>query len=338
MRTLLAQVSDALLLPRSLSHTHCSRRGAIHVVRTIHIEWNIHLEQQRTHLIRRRRWYCMLCRGPHHVNPCTLSPGSVFYCNTDYSALPPTCRSSRNRTTQIHESPPPTAYHTATPVCGGNTVVFLGGGKNWGSSAVIFLLDAVGLKWSSFETAGGINLSGQRYLHTAIAMTGQDIDNNSGDTQVQQGDPTTSPSSQAAAAPGDAASPLAESESIDAAAAGEAQVPAPDVILWNPVGPARRGSVPVSARSGSSEKGAAAAAKKKPGAREGATAAKKAGSKEAAKGSGDSGGVDHPGDYNIDGAVPDVDDSGPPVFERILIFGGIVNEAAVIGVSRGWTQ
>lgn len=238
---------------------------------------------------------------------------------------------------KIHGSPPPAAYHTATPVCGGKTVVFVGGGKSWGPS-VVFLLDAVGLNWSSFEITGGIGLSGQRCLHSAISVTGEDIDND-GDPQPQQGGPL----SPASAAPGDAASPPNQSEHIDDAvaatiASGEL---APDVKLWNPVVPGR-GAVPVSARSAGSEKGAAtgsAAAKKKAGTKEGAAAAKKSGGKEAiCNSSGSRSGIDNPGDDNIDGAVPDADGGAPPVFERILIFGGVVDEAAVSGVSCEWGE
>ena len=200
------------------------------------------------------------------------------------------------------------------------------------------MLDTIGLNWSSFDTGSGIGgLSGQRCLHTAISVTGEDMDN-AGDTQ--QGDPTSSPSSPAAGATGDAASPPTQRESIDVAAAAGASGVAPGVRLWNPAGPAGRATVPVSARSAGSDKGAAAgglAAKKKAGAKEGATASKKAGSKEAAKNSGGSGGVDCAGDGNVDGAGADVDCGDPPVYERILVFGGIVDEAAVSGVSYGWT-
>ena len=202
-----------------------------------------------------------------------------------------------------------------------------------------FLLDAVGLNWSSFDMTGGIALLGQRCLHTAIAVTGEDIDNG-GDALLQKGGPNASPSSADDAGNGDgAASPAVQRESIDATAAAEAQTAASSgVILWNPVGPAGRGSVPVSARSADSEKvstAGAAAAKKKPGAKDGATAAKKAGSKEQAKTGSDSCGVDHHADDNIASAVPDAGDGGRPMFERILIFGGIMDEAAVSGVSTG---
>lgn len=103
--------------------------------------------------------------------------------------------------------------------------------------------------------------------------------------------------------------------------------------LWGPVGPAGGEGVPVSARSAGSEKGAltgavAAGAKKKGGGKEGA--AKKPASNEAAKYRSGIGGFDNPGDD--DTVVPDADGGAPPVFERILIFGGIVDEATVSGV------
>lgn len=196
------------------------------------------------------------------------------------------------------------------------------------------------MNWSSFETTGGIGgLSGQRCLHTAIPVTGEDIDN-ADDTQLSQGDPAASPSSSATAVLGTAAPPPTQKESIDdAAAEAEASGAAPAVKLWNPVGTAGAAG-PVSARSAGSEKGTAAglaATKKKAGAKEGASAPKKAGGKEAAKNSSGNGGADRAGDDNIDGAGPDVDGGAPPVFERIVIFGGIVGEAAVSGVSCGWT-
>lgn len=60
--------------------------------------------------------------------------------------------------------PPPAAYHSATPINNGKKVVFLGG-KEWGSS--VFLLDAVGVTWSSLEVAG----LRARIMHTAVVVT-----------------------------------------------------------------------------------------------------------------------------------------------------------------------
>lgn len=217
---------------------------------------------------------------------------------------------------------------------------------------MIFLLDTVGLNWSSFEATGGAGLSGRRCLHTAISVTGEDAGGNDDDgadtQQPQQGGPTTSKSLSAAASssPSDAAaSPPTESDNntdvVAAPTAVASGVVAPDVRLWDPVVPAGGCGAPASARSAGSEKGGpavvaggGAAAKKKAGTKGGAAAAgKKAGSKEAVN---KKGGIDTPAvNDSIDhGVVPDIDGGSPPVFERILIFGGVVDEAAVSGVSR----
>lgn len=238
----------------------------------------------------------------------------------------------------IH-SPPPAAHHSATPVGEGRTVVFIGGGKSWGPS-LIFLLDAVELNWSSFEVTGGIGLSEQRCLHTAVAVSGIGIDGD-GDTQRQERDAPSPPSSDPAALEG-TASPPAQTESAGDTATTAADEPAaPAVQLWDPVAPRGGGTAtPVSARSTGSEKssaaGAAAATKKKTGAKEGATAAKKTatGSKEAAHaGSSGKTGIDGSLGDHVTGDEVDGGGGPAPVFERILIFGGIVDEAAVDGVS-----
>lgn len=254
-------------------------------------------------------------------------PLPVAVSQADLCTLLPDCTSFLPKQLEIHESPPPAAYHTATPVSEGKTVVFVGGGKNWGSS-VVFLLDTVGLNWSSFETIGGGNgLSGPCCLHTAVAVTGEDLADR-GDPQAHQADPTTSPASPAAEAP---------AGHVDAAAATEASGDAPDVRLWSPVGPTGRGEGPISARSTGSDKGTAtgaAAAKKKSGTKEAAATAKKSASKEPDKKSR----IDNPNpshDNTDGGGVPEYDGGAPPVYESIIIFGGIVNEAAVSGVSFG---
>lgn len=216
--------------------------------------------------------------------------------------------------------PPPAAYHSATPVNGGRVVVFIGGGKNWGPSSV-FLLDTVGLIWSSFEATGGIGLSGQRCLHTAISVTGVETrDSNDDDQHPEESgaQPTTSVTENAAS--DDPTSPSTPRER-----GGKEEAAAPTVQLWGPV-VAGAGAVPGSARSAGSEKSAVAAAsgKKKPGAKEGSAGSKK---KDAVKSETVVGNV-------VDGSDPDTGGGDPPVFESVLIFGGIVGSAAVSGVSR----
>ena len=69
--------------------------------------------------------------------------------------------------------PPPTAYHSASPMNGGEVVVFLVGidkGPETLLSSSVFLLDTTvgdGMAWSSFPVAG---LLGRR-MHSAISVT-----------------------------------------------------------------------------------------------------------------------------------------------------------------------
>lgn len=250
---------------------------------------------------------------------------------TRLSALP-------DRNTCTSPSPPPAAHHSATPVCEGRTIVFIGGGKSWGPTSV-FLLDAVELIWSSFEVTGGVGLSEQRFLHTAISVRGVGLDGD-GDAQRKDRDAMPSPSSDQAAHEG-TGSPRAQRGSKDAAAAAADEAAAPPVQLWDPVAPRGGGAAaPASAKPAGSEKNAAAAGasgtKKKAGAKEGAaTVAKKSarGSKEAVHaGRVGKPGIDGSGETGVVGDEAG-GDGPPPVFERILIFGGIVDEAAVSGVS-----
>ncbi|CAM9945143.1 unnamed protein product [Scytosiphon promiscuus] len=205
------------------------------------------------------------------------------------------------------EGPPPAAYHSATPVNSGRIVVFIGGGKNWGPSS-IFLLDTVGLVWSSFDASGGVGLSEQRCLHTAISVTGVDTGASSDEDQRQEESESHPPSSHP------------EDTRVD-----DATTSASTVQLWGPVA---MGALPApgSARSAGSEKGAVggASGKKKPGTKDGSGGSKKAGTKDAAKNEPAGGGV-------VDGGDPDTESGNPPVFESVLVFGGIVGSTTVSG-------
>lgn len=113
--------------------------------------------------------------------------------------------------------------------------------------------------------------------------------------------------------------------------AGHSDVaPTEAIQLWNSVSGGGGAVVPESARSAGSEKGAVpAAAKKKSGTKEGASTMKKSGSSTAA---GIGGRGDHPGGEDANGNIPEVEGGAPPVFESVLIFGGIVDETVVSGV------
>lgn len=219
-------------------------------------------------------------------------------------------------------------------------MVFIGGGKGWRPGS-IFLLDAVGLNWSSCEVTGGMGLSAQRCLHTAISVTGvetaadDDGDDPTNDKKGDDGELAGLPSSSTAAEPDDAAAaiPLTQqAEGSDAAGA---------VQLWNAIsvagvgGGAAAAAEPESARSaGSGKGGVGTSAKKKAGAKESAAAAKKSGGSTAAAGSTGGGGDRVPGGEDINGSVaPEAEGGAPAVFESVLIFGGIVDEAVVSGVS-----
>lgn len=179
------------------------------------------------------------------------------------------------------------------------------------------MLDTVGLIWSSFEATSGIGLSEQRCLHTAISVTGVETEDGCSDEDNQHQEETES---------------QPPSSPIEGAAVGDATAPVPAVQLWGPVAMGAAQSAPGTARSTGSEKGAVAAAaagKKKNGAKEGSAGSKKAGTKDVVK-SGPAGG-------NCgDGSDPDTYGGTPPVFESVLVFGGIVGNATVSGVSSPW--
>lgn len=176
-------------------------------------------------------------------------------------------------------------------------------------------------------------LSAQRCLHTAISVTGVETAAVDGHDQRQKGDegePAELPSSSTTSDPDATAVAIQPAQ----AAEGSDVAPAEAVQLWNPISAAGVGgaAVPESARSAGSDKcGAGTSTKKKSGAKESAAAAKKSGSSTAAAGS--TGGGDCPGGESAHDNVPEAEGAAPAVFESVLIFGGIVDEAIVSGVS-----
>lgn len=107
----------------------------------------------------------------------------------------------------------------------------------------------------------------------------------------------------------------------------------PNVQLWGPVATA---AGPGSTPSTDPDNGAVSpAAKKKGGGKEGAAGSKTSNTKDTDKtrGSRSSSGDDRRQGEGTDGHAGDDECGDPLVFESILIFGGVVGEAAISGVS-----
>lgn len=160
-------------------------------------------------------------------------------------------------------------------------------------------------------------------------MTGVETEDDSEDQRRKGGAgvPASEPPPSSTVVPAEpdaaAATPPTQTEGGDLA-------PTEAVQLWSPVSAGGGAAQPETARSTGSEKNAAAtAAKKKAGAKEGTAGVKKSGSSIAA---GTSGGGVCPGGEGSNGNMSEAEGGAPPVFESVLIFGGIV-ETAVSGVS-----
>lgn len=190
--------------------------------------------------------------------------------------------------------------------------------------------------WSSFQAVGGVGLSEQRCLHTAVSVTGVETENNDDGGQQphrpQREEDASQPDSSAAAVPEVASSPppiLGETSETSVAAT-------PSVQLWGPV---KTAAEPGSTRLTDPVNGAVSpAAKKRGGGKEGAAGSKTSNTKDTDKTSGSrsSRGDDRRQGEGTGGHAGDDESGDLPVFESILIFGGVVGEAAVSGVSWAW--